>query len=442
MKLSRFKKLFALLLASVMAGTAMAGCSNSGSSSTPASSSPSSAEESKAAGPKEKVLFWYLWSGDTIQRIDDLVATYNAQSDKYEVEAVSTPDSQKILAAIAAQNGPDVSDDFSGNVGKYSGTGILEPLDSYIEKSGFDLSNVVPAALTSCQFDGTTYALPCNINFSALYYNKTLLADAGYTEPPKTLEEMYEMAVNTTKVADDGSLEVLGFPDFPGVYYADNIAIAAGGGFRNEDGTPASADNSGNKLMLKLARDYREKFGLDNVQKFTGGGKYLDPTDPFLLGKQTFRIDGPWMGRSIKDEFKVDVDYGVTYIPYAEGHADQEGRALVSSSMLYVPASAANKEGGFDFAAYFCGEEGQKAITVAGGDFPCLLTLTDTVEGYDTDFYAKLAKSANLVSIPSDTRAGEYDTYVSDQVELCLNLKQDIDTTLQNIANKGAEVFK
>ena len=185
MKLSRFKKLFALLLASVMAGTAMAGCSNSGSSSTPASSSPSSAEESKAAGPKEKVLFWYLWSGDTIQRIDDLVATYNAQSDKYEVEAVSTPDSQKILAAIAAQNGPDVSDDFSGNVGKYSGTGILEPLDSYIEKSGFDLSNVVPAALTSCQFDGTTYALPCNINFSALYYNKTLLADAGYTEPPR-----------------------------------------------------------------------------------------------------------------------------------------------------------------------------------------------------------------------------------------------------------------
>lgn len=87
-------------------------------------------------------------------------------------------------------------------------------------------------------------------------------------------------------------------------------------------------------------------------------------------------------------------------------------------------------------------KEGQKAITVAGGDFPCLLTLTDTVQGYDTDFYAKLAKSANLVSIPSDTRAGEYDTYVSDQVELCLNLKQDIDTTLQNIANKGAEVFK
>ena len=43
------------------------------------------------------------------------------------------------------------------------------------------------------------------MNLMALFYNKTLLAEAGYTEPPKTMEEMYEMAVNTTKLNPDGT---------------------------------------------------------------------------------------------------------------------------------------------------------------------------------------------------------------------------------------------
>ena len=45
-------------------------------------------------------------------------------------------------------------------------------------------------------------------------------------------------------------------------------------------------------MALKYAVMYREKFGVENVAKFGSAGKYLDPTDPFLAGKQTFRVDG------------------------------------------------------------------------------------------------------------------------------------------------------
>lgn len=435
----RLSKFFALMLAICMISVVVSGCSDSNSN------SGASNAGSAAPAEKTKVTFWYLWSGDAIARIDELVKSYNAQSDKYEVEAVSTPDTQKILAAIAAQNGPDCSDDFSSNVAKYVGTGMLEPLDNYISSAGYDVDDIVPAALGTCKVEDITYALPCNINFSAMYYNKTILSEAGYTEPPKTLEEMYEMAVKTTKINSDGTIDTLGFPDFPSVYYADAIAVAAGGGFISSEGEVVSADNEGNKLMLQLAVDYRTKFGLENVQKFTSGGKYLDPTDPFLMGKQTFRIDGPWMGYSIKEEFKADVDYGVIYIPYSEKHPEYEGRARVSSSMLYVPASAKNKEGGFDFISYFCGPEGLNAVVIPGGDFPCRLSVikdqTFLSNGYDRDFYGKLAESSNLITSYINTSTSEYETYNNEQIELCLNLKQSVEDTLANINAKGTEMF-
>ena len=122
-----------------------------------------------------------------------MVKTYNAQSDKYEVEALSVPDAQKITAAISAGNGPDVTDEFGSDVGKLASAGVMEPLDDYITKANYDLTDFIPASLASMKMNDKTYALPCNVNFSGMYYNKKLLKEAGYTEPPKTMEEMYDM---------------------------------------------------------------------------------------------------------------------------------------------------------------------------------------------------------------------------------------------------------
>jgi len=445
MKKLNFKRVIACVLAIATLSTVCIGCSSSAS---PASTQPAngSAAESKAtATPKTKVTFWYLWSGDKVAQIDKQVKEYNAKSDKYEVEALSVPDAQKIMAAISAGNGPDVTDEFMSDVGKLAAAGVMEPLDDYIAKTNYDVSDFIPASLAGMKMDGKTYALPCNVNFSALYYNKKLLKDAGYTEPPKTMEEMYEMAVKTTKQNADGSLDVCGFPDFPNVYYLSAFAPAAGGGWYTQDGKPSALDNTGNKFALKLNRDYRQKFGLENVVKFASGGKYLDPTDPFLMGKQTFRIDGPWMGKNIKETFKVDVDYGVTYIPYPKANPELAGRQNVSSSMLYMTSNSKNKDGAFDFLSYLVGKEGQVEFTIQNGDFPSRLSLLKNdlfLKGYDTEFYSQLANNKALTYVPAGPKNGEYDTIVNDQTELCLNLKQDVDTTLKNINEKGSALFK
>lgn len=449
MKNSSFKRVLACVLAIVVFSMVAVSCGSPSQPTTSgqtSSTAPTPAPESSAPpAEKTKILFWYLWGGDSVARIDKLVADYNAKSDKYVVEALSVPDLQKVTAAISAGNGPDVTDDFGSNIGKYVSAGIMEPLDEYIKKANYDISDFIPATIEAMKMDGKIYALPLNVNLSGLYYNKTLLKEAGYNEPPKTMEELYDMAVKTTKVNSDGTINVLGFPDFPLVYYLDAFATAAGGGWFTKDAKPTPADDFGNRLALKLMRDYREKFGLENVVKFSSGGKYLDPTDPFLMGKQTFRIDGPWMGRNIKEEFKADVDYGVTYVPYPKDKPELQGRVNASSSIMYIPSNIKNKDGAFDFLAYYVSQEGQVAFTLKQGDFPSRLSLFSNEEfkkGYDVDFYAQLAQSKNLVGLPNGPQNGEYYTYVSEQAELCMNLKQDIDTTLKNIYDMGTSLFK
>ena len=396
------------------------------------------------AAEKTKVVFWYLWGGTEGEVIQEAIDAFNAQSDTVEVEGLSVPDSQKILAAIAAGNGPDVVDDFSTNIGLMASSGVLEPLDTYIEKTQYDLSRFVPAAVEACRMDGILYSMPISLNLMGLYYNKTLLKEAGFESEPKTLEEMYDMAVATTKVNADGTLDVCGFPDFPFVYYTNNFAVASGGGWYTEDGKPAAADNAGNKLALELTRNYREKFGLENVVRFQASGKYFDPTDPFVIGKQTFRVDGPWLGKNVREVLLSDIDYGVCYIPYPQDHPELEGRALVSSSTMYIASNAKDKDAAWDFISWFCTEGGQNLMASKMGNFPSYLALLeneDMLGGYDMDFYIRLAQSPNLVSVPNGPDNGEYDMMIGEEVEQCVNLKQDIDTTLKNIFEKGQRIL-
>ena len=240
MKKRSIKKVLALGLAGAMLCGMLTACGGAnGSSSAPSASSEGQAEPAAPETEKEKVVLWHLWTGVEAGYLDDAVAAYNAQSDKYYVEALSVPDSQKIMVAIQSGDGPDITDDFTNNIGAYASKGIMLPLDDYIAKNNTDLSDIIPSTLEACKYEGKTYALPAGMNLMALFYNKTLLAEAGYTEPPKTMEEMYEMAVNTTKLNPDGTIDVMGYPDFPSVYYTDNFAAALGGGWYDENGKPA-----------------------------------------------------------------------------------------------------------------------------------------------------------------------------------------------------------
>lgn len=53
-------------------------------------------------------------------------------------------------------------------------------------------SDLMPSVLDAFSYLGTNWAMPHVLNVQSLYYNKTQLRAAGFTDPPKTLEDWYQ----------------------------------------------------------------------------------------------------------------------------------------------------------------------------------------------------------------------------------------------------------
>lgn len=374
--------------------------------------------------------FWHLWTGHEAENVESMVADFNALQGDVVVVPLSVPDTQKITVAIASGTGPDVSDDFSSSIASYANKGILMPLDDFIAADGTSLEDFAPATLEACRYDGKLYALPLSMNLMALYYNKDLFEAAGL-QPPATDVELLAAAKALTTLNDDGTIDVLGFPDFPNVYYLNNFMYAFGG--ENFDGDMnLTPDNAGTRRALELIVEYRKEFGVENVIRFNSGGKYLDPTDPFLAGKQALRIDGPWLGTTL-DTLGIEINYGIIPIPHLEGHPEQAATAPVSCSVAYIPSNAKNPKAAWEFLKYWCIGEGAFTFMQKNANFPALYSLmaSDAFEAIkDFEEYAAIATSPNLKVTPVYGQMNEYTKIISDEAELAMSLDKSVDDAL------------
>lgn len=413
--------------------------SNSKSNNTPAKTkSNTPAEEVKVISKEKTVVdFWYLWGGTEGENVEKLIAEYNAGQDQYVVKGLSVPDVQKIVVAISSGDGPDITDNFSNNTASYAEKGMLEPLDDYIANDQYDVSDFVPAALDGGRYNGKLYALPINVNFFMMFYNKQLLAEAGYTAAPETGQELLDYATKMTKVNADTTIDTLGFPDFPSVYYSTNMTFSLGGNLISADGKTLTPDNDGLVSAINLMQSYRNKFGVDNVVKFNSSAKYLDATDPFIMGKQALRIDGPWFGNTIKNVLKKDIDYGVAPLPGGGGE--------VSSSTFFIPSSANNKEGAWSFLSWLMSKETMTKFNDMFANLPARTSVYQDPSLQDIpDFkaFAEAATNPNLKSFPVFAAQAEYGKVIADEVELAVNGKQTAEEAVAVMKEKSKNLLK
>ncbi len=92
-------------------------------------------------------------------------------------------------------------------------SGELEPLDTYIQRDRFDLSDFYPRLLELFQYQGTYYGLPRDNDTKVIFYNKALFAGAGL-DPPKsgwTWTDLRDLASRLTKRDASGRPVQYGF---------------------------------------------------------------------------------------------------------------------------------------------------------------------------------------------------------------------------------------
>ncbi|NQT60173.1 MAG: ABC transporter substrate-binding protein [Bacteroidetes bacterium] len=388
--------------------------------------------QEQSAVENKNVSLWYLWGGTEGENVETMIQQYNTMQDNYIVEGLSVPDQQKIQVAIAAGDGPDLTDTFSSLTNAYAAKGILEPLSSYIERDNYDIDDFMPSAIASSTVDGEIYALPVSVNLMMLYYNKDLLAKAGYNRPPETDAELLEYAIATTETDVDGTINVLGFPDFPDIYFKEHMTYALGGDYVDINGK-LTPDNSGIRKAMNLILAYREKFGLDNVLAINSSGGYMSAADPFISGRQALRIDGPWFGSHIKNVLKLDLNYDVAPIPYPAGQPELARGGQVQASTFYIASNAKNKDGAWDFMSWLLDTKQMATLSAQMGWTPARISaLEDSALSNVTDFaaFTKQAKSPNLTIFPAFDGQQEYQKIIGDAFDKVILFTESIDDAL------------
>lgn len=75
---------------------------------------------------------------------------------------------------------------------EFTEAGMITPVDDYI--SAELKEDLFPGFVDQCSYEGKLMALPMCAQTKWLYYNTDLLEQAGYSEPPKTWDELLKWA--------------------------------------------------------------------------------------------------------------------------------------------------------------------------------------------------------------------------------------------------------
>lgn len=205
------RKMLALLLTMAMTGvTVLSGCSSGGDekggkeeeTKTADSKTGDETADETDEGTEENVeiSMMTLWAEDNQENIATSVreALEKFEKDHPEitvnVEAIGdqTAYYTKIKTLAASNSLPDVFVCKGSELASFAKSDLVAPLDEILDdewKNGY-----IPSSFDDLSTDGSIYAVPYSmLSTHVIYYNKQILADAGYNSFPETWDEFTKM---------------------------------------------------------------------------------------------------------------------------------------------------------------------------------------------------------------------------------------------------------
>lgn len=157
-------------------------------------------------GGKTKVVYWGSYTDKLGEAEKQLTDNFNAaQSDielEYQYQGSYEETAQKLTAALAANQTPDVS--LLSDVWwfKFYLNSALAPLNDLIASSGIDTSDYVDSLFNEGVRDGVSYWIPMARSTPLFYFNKDLFSTVDLPNGPETWDQL--VAVAPELVTKDG----------------------------------------------------------------------------------------------------------------------------------------------------------------------------------------------------------------------------------------------
>ncbi len=301
-----------------------------------------------------------------------LVDAYNA-SHKNKVRLTAFPaDSyqQKVGTAAGAKQLPDVLAADVVYAPNYAAKGVYLDLTSRVNQLPFK-GTLAPAHMKAATHDGKNYAVPHDIDLSAVFYNKVLFTRAGLdpAKPPATLPEWAAAAGKIAALGGDVKGYFFGgacpgcqlFTSWPMIW-------ASGGTVLNEQGTAATIDNPVAAQVYSFLRKLYADGAVPTSAKNESGPTW---TQPFSEGKIGIQPMGATALQGMKEGPGLQV--GVAPIPGLTGGSS----SFVGGDVLGVSANSQHAAAAWDFISWTLSDAAQVDVVAKSKNITVRSDLAD-----------------------------------------------------------------
>ena len=153
------------------------------------------------ATTKTEIVFWAL--GVEGEHVAKMIPEFERRNPGITVRVQMIPWSaahEKVLTAFAGQSLPDMFQLGNTWIPEFRILDALENLGPWVQRSGtVKDSSYFPGIWDTNMMDSLLFGVPWYVDTRVLFYRSDLLADVGYSQPPKSWDEWFDVSARLKK---------------------------------------------------------------------------------------------------------------------------------------------------------------------------------------------------------------------------------------------------
>ena len=321
--------------------------------------------------------FWNQpWGGTTFNPLDKKITEAYKPADGLPKASYQTVQwanfIQTYSSAIASKTGPAVSSGGGTQAFLFEDQGAIAYADDLLEswKGNGLYDDFLPGLIDTLKVEKGYAAVPYNLDMRVLWYSKSLMEQAGATEPTDW-QSFLDACEALKKIGVYGYGTSAGAGSFTGGHHLVSWMIGNGGGLFNADQEPECATPKNIEAM---------EFVLECVAK-----GYVDPASASYTSdnaqqqwkdkKFGMGLDGGGLARNLGGEFATDVVVGT---PLESPNGTKGMLFFPNNIMMYT--NTPSQEGSEAFLTYYYQNMSKLWTEGTGIGLPPLKSIADTPE--------------------------------------------------------------
>ena len=183
-------------------------CGGGGEEATPGGETPGASP----SGGTVSIDFWHSESAANLDTLERLASRYNSFQDEVRVRPIfqGTPEElmAKLTASLGSRQVPAIALLMEVNTQKMIDSGAGALVQDFIDREGYDLSDLDEKGVHFFTSQGKLWAMPFSTDIPLLYYNKVVFREVGLDpeRPPQDLEEVRQYSEKILKRDSSGQV--------------------------------------------------------------------------------------------------------------------------------------------------------------------------------------------------------------------------------------------